>query len=126
MTIPDETARGILRRLLEKTRTGKVNWQPNEGSSVQPASGLFVLLPESSISLEFESPVADPDRYILTFRNSDDFVVKRLTVEEGDPDWEAVASLLDEAMRQTLGTDRVLRDIEGAIYNNEVVGRPRL
>jgi len=121
--ISDEQARKIVERLLERTRAQQVNWRPDEDQAEDgEVTGFYVLFPKSSITVSFNSPVAEPDTIDIAFRNDSDYIVKRWVVEEGDPDWSLVRSLYDEAGSCVLGWDGVLSDIENAIDTGGKIG----
>jgi hypothetical protein len=121
----DEKARKILEGLLEKTRANQVNWRlPTmlESDNWQDATSFILRLPESSVFVEFKSPPADPDRYVVEFYNKNDIIVKKLIIEEGHPSWELAQSLYGEAGRVAVGWDQVLVDIEKAVGSPGLIG----
>jgi hypothetical protein len=121
----NEKARKILEGLLEKTRANQVNWRlPTmlESDDWQDATSFILRLPESSVFVEFKSPLVDPDRYVIEFYNKNDVIVKKLIIEEGDPSWELAQSLYGEAGRVAVGWDQVLVDIEKAVGSPGQIG----
>jgi hypothetical protein len=115
--------RSYVKQLLEKTRKNEVRWM----DSGVP-NGVELLLPHSSIELEFESPSAELDRFKLTFNNtaigSDRIPVETWVVEQDDEDadWQLLFQLYREATPITTGSDTVLADVEAALNTKGPIG----
>jgi hypothetical protein len=123
----DEKALRILDRLLEKTRADQVNWRPPtmlESDDWRDATSFVLRLPESSVFVEFESPPAESDRFVIEFYNKNDIIVKKLIIDEDHPSWGLAQSLYGEAGRVAVGWDQVLVDIEKAVGSPGQIGLP--
>jgi hypothetical protein len=119
--IPDDRLREIAKQLLARTRANAVEWKVDSDNT---AGGAFLLLvlPHSQIRILSFSPKAEPDRVVMQVCNEAGRRVAELRADEGDEDWELLRQLHDEAYRYATGWDKVLSDIEDAIFKSGKIG----
>jgi hypothetical protein len=122
----DEKAIEILTKLLEKTRARQVNWQAGapdeEPTNFDEVTSFFLELPHSRVLISLESPLVEIDWIDVVFKNKEGVSVKRIVVDEEDPNWPLVQSLYQEAGRITIGWDTVLNDLENAVQSQDKIG----
>jgi hypothetical protein len=104
-----------------------------------PEHPYHLILPDSRVTLTYTIPYADADFITLRLLNADGVPVDEWRVEEpdydpdagetlerADPDgdWRLMTELFGEVHRQATGYDRVVSDIEKALGEIGVIGKP--
>lgn len=120
--IPSDKLIGILQRLLDKSRSNQVNWQP--GTEGGQFSAFFVKLPRTTIRVSSYSPETEPDYYCVLIENERGDVVGSYTAYENDDEWILLHDLYSEAERYVTGWDHVLHDLELEISKEGPIGLP--
>ena len=120
--IPKNQLRQLIRKLLEKTQAGEVNWVPHESDDF----GCELLLPATTVELTFSSPATDFDRVRVVLNENDKshgpVPVAEEVVAEGEPDWELYHGLYQEATKRVFHWDRVIGELESAVNKAGKIG----
>jgi hypothetical protein len=116
----------ILRRLLEKTHAGQVNWQRTQtGNGGNLNEEVYVRFPASVIHLARIRPPTEPDYILVRVCRADGFEVGQLRASEyDDPNWQLFFELHEEAKRFAGGWDKVWNDIAEAVGREGSIGLP--
>lgn len=116
--IPNESLVEIARKLLEKSRAGKVLWRKTPGDN----NSYFVAFPGSQLVVSFVCPTAEPDFVRLCVVGSDKQWLGFLDAEEDSPHWSLFRGIYEEAERRVTGWDKVLHEIELQLDDQGFIG----
>lgn len=107
---PDKKLLDILSRLLEKSRSGQVDWQEGEGPNE-----FVVPFSETQVTLAYVSPATEVDRIVVQVSRNDGRELWRLVIEEDEPGWSTAYNLFLEAKRRAVNLDDFLEQIDKEI-----------
>lgn len=137
--IPKDHLRKLARKILEKTQAKEVAWTASD-SAIETAADsggtnvrCELILKESSVSVTYRSPLAEPDEIrfevneLLGPNNATpvgSFAAQRVETSDNDyADWELLRDLYFEASKVAYGWDYILSEVEAAVNSSGRIGR---
>lgn len=119
--IPTEQLMDILRRLLERTKKGEVNWQEESRDGTK----YIVDFGRAQLSLTFVSPPTEPDFITVGLRDPGGrtLAAKDFEWSEADLNAKIVFGLLYEAQRKVTKWDEIVQDIKAKLASDSKVGK---
>jgi hypothetical protein len=125
--------------LVAKTKARQVNWTPLQTEREGDQKYSYQLaLPHSRVTLTYTIPRVEYDFITLTFHNAEGAIVDEWRVDapdedersvkhlerDEDADWRLLKALFGEVYRQATGYDRVMSDVQRALAELGVIGKP--
>jgi hypothetical protein len=124
---------------LAKTEARAANWVSRRVPTTPNQFPYELALPDSRVLLWYATPVLLPDSITLALQNAEGETVDEWhveqpdfdpdageTLESADPDgdWRLLYALFAQVHRQATGYDRVITDVEKALAELGVIGKP--
>jgi hypothetical protein len=113
--ISREKVINILRHL--DAHRGRTLWNAIDTEGGCPTA-FYVTFPTSTLYFRYHAPPAEFDYVELEIQNKSGVIVAHEVIDEEDKNWEWVKRLFDDIERQVTGSDRVLEEIEGALFRS--------
>lgn len=110
--------------LVERSKENRVHWARLEGRTASEQRFEVAFSGDVKLLLSAWFPESAPDRFTVDLVTTGANVVS-ISVEDGDPDFDLLQSLYDEAYRSTTHWDSALDEIEKALATGEEIGEPQ-
>jgi hypothetical protein len=122
--IDEAKVKELLRDLLARSRANEIVWQ---NPPARPGWSTFVVqLGKSQIEVAYTSPPSEPDSLGVWVHNAEGRVIWSLVQTEGEPEWDLVYSLYEDAARCVIKWDDTLNEIRTELAKPGQVGQPEL
>jgi hypothetical protein len=118
-----EPLRGLVPRLLEKTRRGRVNWAHTPSPTAKARYSVNLL--SAYLVVQLTRPTNGVER--VSFRiqpdlNDNEDALAESSAAEGEPDWPVLRELFQAAQQKARGWENIFRTIEQLLDSDAVIG----